>query len=417
MKIRSWLLFWCAVVLVAGIAVGPAAGSVPDVRLVVSETAVSPTSPSADERVAVDFTLENSAGSASAVQIESVQLQSRTGLSTVYGEAESLGSLSAGDELSTSFSATFDEPGTYDLELVVEGVDEDGQSVTVTRPVAVDVGSPVDDIEVSAEQVYLIETDDGETEIGGIGDLIGAGGSSTDAEPTAAIEIQVSNFGAPTARDVFLQPVVNGVERARIPVADVPRNGTSTVLFETESLTDEAEIEFIAAYRLTTDDPGGERRTASTQYDYRPGADGLVLTDIRMERDGEQLSITGNAGNIAGDALAGAVVGVAEDDGISPAGPQRDYFIGTIPESDFVTFDLTATIEDGHEPETVSLSVRYSADGVVHEQTIAVPYDSTPASDGSTDRSIYWTVPIVLGVGGVLVGTGGYLWRQRSAET
>ena len=408
MNSRLLCALLCSLALLGG-TLAPVAASVPDARVTITDAGVTPSSPSAEERVSVNFTLANSAGSPSAVDVEEVVLRGRSTFGDTYAEAEDLGALSAGDDLSASLPVRFAQAGAYDLELVVSGEDEDGDPVSASRPVAIDVGPAGDDIEVSASRVYLVETDDGGVEAGGIEELLGSGGDTEEAEPTPVIEVRVSNFGAPTARDVFVRPTVDGEPRPRLLVADVARNSAETVRFETESLTETASIEFTAAYRLSTDDPDDERRTATTTYDYRPGENAVTLTDVEMQRDGERLSITGNAGNLDGQAVESAVLAVGESENVTPTAPQRDYFIGTIPDSDFVTFDLTATVEG--TPETVPVTVRYSADGVVYEERVELAYDPVETDEGGS--SPLSTILVVLVVVGLLVGVGGYLWRRQ----
>lgn len=412
MTVRTLLLCFCIALLFAGFVGGQAAASVPDSRLTITETEVSPAAPSAEEPVTVTFTLENSVGSSSGISIDTARLQSRSGEET-YGEASSLGSLSPGDEVTMSVPASFEEATAYDLELVVEATDESGDAVSVTRPVSVNVGPTGDDIDVSATRVYMVETDDG-VEVGGIEELLaaGAGGSSETAEPTPALEIRVSNVGAATARDVFVQPSTDEADYARMPISDVPRNSSETVVFETDRLASDGTVTFTAAYRLSTDDPGADRRTAATTYEYRPGTEALTLTDLRMEREGDRITITGNAGNVGLEELEGTVVALEPTDNLTPVAPQRDYFVGTVPDSDFATFDLTAVVED-EQPETVPITVSYRVDGVAYERTISVPYDEIESGDGDSSVSVVGLLA-ALGFGGALAGSVGYLqWRRR----
>lgn len=408
MRLRVWLVLVCSVGLLFGVGITQSVASVPDARIVISDVSVDPTSPSADERVTVAFTLENSAGSVSGVDIESVELADRSRFGATYAEAENLGSLSPGDEVTLDFPASFDEPGAYDLELRIEGTDEDGSSVTLTRPISVDIGSAEPDIEVNAERIHMIETDDG-VEVGGVDELLGAGGDD-NPEPTAAIEVSVSNFGSATARDVYVRSSGERGNYTRLPVSDVRPNSTETAVFETQQFDVDDLLTFEAAYRLSTDDPDSDRRSTSTTYEYRPGAESLVLTDMELEREGDRLLLTGNAGNIGETELEGAVVAVGETANVTPSMPQRDYFIGTIPDSDFVTFDLTATLDEGSTPETIPVDVQYRADGVQYEQTIDVPYDE-PATDTNSGNSVFTSGLALSGL--LVVGTGGYLWRRR----
>lgn len=410
MSHRFPLVLLCSLLLLGGVFLVSAATGVPDARVTITEANATPASPSAGERVTVSTTLSNSAGSPSAVEVESVRLRGRSTFGDTYAEVEDPGALSAGDDLTIPVPVRFDRPGSYDLELVVEGEDADGDSVSASRPIAIDVGPAGDDIEVSAERVFTVETEDEGTDVGSIDDLLGAGGGDEEVERTPAIEVRVANFGAATARDVYVRPVVDGEERPRLLLDDVSRNGEATVLFETESLDAPATIEFVAAYRLSTDDPDAERRTARTTYDYRPGGDAVRLTDVEMDREGDRLTITGNAGNLDDQPVESAVLAVGNDTNVTPTAPQRDYFIGTIPESDFVTFDLTATVEG--TPETVPVDVRYSADGVVYEERVELPYDTVEADEDDSPALV--TALVVLGIVGGLVGVGGYLWRRQT---
>jgi len=222
--------------------------------------------------------------------------------------------------------------------------------------------------------------------------------------------VQVSNFGASTASDVYVQSSGESRNYSRLPVGDIAPNSSETAVFETAQFETDELLTFEAAYRLGADDRDSQRQTAATRYEYRPGAESVVITDLTIERDGSRLLLTGNAGNIGETELDGAVVAVGEAANLTPTTPQRDYFVGTIPDSDFVTFDLTATVENGTTPETVPVDVQYRADGVSYEQTIPVPYDE-PATGTDTERSL---APLGAALGVVvLFGAGGYLWRRR----
>lgn len=408
MRFRLWFIVFCSLGLLFGVGITQSVASVPDARLVVSDVSVNPASPSAEEPVTVEFTLENSAGSNSGVDIESVELAERDRFGATLGEAEDVGALSPGDAVTLELPASFSDGGNQDLELIVEGTDEDFRTVTVTRPVTVSVGSAEPDIDVTAERIHMIETDDG-VEVGGAEELLGASGDE-DPEPTAAIEVEVSNFGSSTARDVFVRSSGEQQNYSRLPVGDVSPNSSETVVFETDQFDTDDQLTFEAAYRVSTASPDSERESTSTTYEYQPGADSLVLTDMEIETDGTQLTLTGNAGNIGETELEGAVVAVGEADNVTPTTPQRDYFIGTVPDSDFVTFDLTATIDDGTTPETIPVTIQYRADGVQYEETVSVPYDENARSTDNGGA----TLSSGLALGGlVVIGTAGALWRRQ----
>jgi len=156
---RLHVLLACVLLAGAGVA-APALADVPDARLVVSDVTVAPEAPEPGNTTTVEFTVENSAGSATGVALDRVALRER-GTETVYAEAEGLGSLSVGDDVTLELATAFNETGVTELELLVEASDEaddDGESetVTVTRPVTVVVGGVdaagiTDDVQVTPE--------------------------------------------------------------------------------------------------------------------------------------------------------------------------------------------------------------------------------------------------------------------------
>jgi len=121
--------------LAAGAGAGPAA-AVPDARLAVSDVTVTPGTATVGAQVVVDATLRNSAGSPSAIEVRRVEL--RDGDDTLVTATE-VGSLSAGDTLAVPLETSFDEPGVQTLTLRVVGEADDGDRVTITRPVPVTI--------------------------------------------------------------------------------------------------------------------------------------------------------------------------------------------------------------------------------------------------------------------------------------
>ena len=111
-----------------------AAQEVPDARLTVDDATVAPDRPTTDEPTAVTADLSLSAGSNSAVELETVSLRED---GKELAAADDPGSLSPGDGLSVELVAEFEAAGRHDLTLVARGTDEDGQPIEVERPVTV----------------------------------------------------------------------------------------------------------------------------------------------------------------------------------------------------------------------------------------------------------------------------------------
>jgi hypothetical protein len=126
-------------VLVALAPVLPTAAAVPDARLTVSDVTVEPDTPVTDSPTTVTVTVNNGAGSPQPATVDRVALV--TGSGGALAAAEGVGALGAGGSLTVPLTTTFDRPGEKSLFVVVEGTDEDGDSVTVRRPVTVVVES------------------------------------------------------------------------------------------------------------------------------------------------------------------------------------------------------------------------------------------------------------------------------------
>jgi len=167
--------------------------AVPDARITVDGIEASTTEPAVGERVSLNLTVSNSAGSPAAADVTEVRLLDSDG--DTLDEATSLGALSAGDSLDAEVWTRFDEPGERRLtvEVVAEqeatGVgDDDEEPVSVRRDLVVDV-QPAEvalDLRTRAlSPADLRSDDDGDTGGGlGVGGIEGVfGGAAVDSTP------------------------------------------------------------------------------------------------------------------------------------------------------------------------------------------------------------------------------------------
>lgn len=398
----------------------PVAADVPDARLVVSDVSVTPPAPAPGNTTTVEFTVENSAGSSTGVNVSRVALRDRTGTSpTVYEEARRVGALSVGDDVTLELATAFEEAGVHELELVVEAVEEDDESVLVTRPVTVVVGGVdaagvADDVQVDARTVdpSELEEENQQLNVGlGANDVLSNGQSEEDDQQrprTPLVRVEVTNFGTAAARDVVVEPSANGTDLPRLAVADVAPGETETALFDPREFDEPTRFAFVANYTL-----GTERSTSETTFQYRPNRGRIVLTDVDMVRKGDRLEVTGNAANPGLGEVNGATVAVGESVGVDPAYPARSYFVGTVPGSEFVRFDLAATVDPANAT-TVPVTVSYLADGRSYERTVELAYDPRTPSDGSDDSNVPLGAVGAAGVVGSLLLVGGSVvgWRR-----
>ncbi|MFC5970785.1 CARDB domain-containing protein [Halomarina salina] len=123
---------------VVGVSPTALAQEVPDARLTVTDATVTPAEPVTGAPTTIDATVSLSGGSTSPVSLQRVDLVE--GGETI-ASADDLGALSAGGTLTVPLTATFDQPGQRDLELVVVGENASGGEVSATRPLTVVVES------------------------------------------------------------------------------------------------------------------------------------------------------------------------------------------------------------------------------------------------------------------------------------
>ena len=402
----------------------PVVADVPDARLVVSDVEVTPEAPEPGNTTSVEFTVENSAGSATGVDIEAVELRERSRVGETHAAAGNVGSLSAGDDVTLSLSTAFEEAGVHDLELAVTAVDEAGAEVTVTRPVTIVVGGVnaagiTDDVQIDVQEVDPAELDDEEDDLDvdlGADGILGDGDDEDEEPQTSLIRVEVTNFGTATAREVAVTPVdEDGPELAeppaRLALPDVRPGDAESVFFNAAAFDEPTTLSFEAGYTL-----GTERGTSETTFEYRPNRGEVVLTDVDMTSEDGTVTVTGNAANPGLGEINGAVVAVEETETVSPTYPAREYFVGAVPESEFVRFDVTADV-DHDNATTVPVTVTYLADGEPYERTVELPYEPRAADRGDNSGGgdgVPLSVATAVAGSALVAGSVAVGWRRRS---
>lgn len=437
---RTVLAVFALLVLIVG-SLGLAA-AVPDARLIVDDVEVTPETPAPNETATVDLTVSNSAGSGEPVTIDEARLHDDE---RTYATAENVSALSSGDSVTIPLDTAFDEAGVHELTATVNGtyttLDDDGdeteESVTITYPVTVvvggvDAGGIEDDVQVDAQAVDAsdIEAEEGEDAPAGgdldLGDLGGAFGDAgvedgeaiddedepaTNRSSDRLLRIEVTNFGTATARSVVVEPETEATVLPRIPASDLAPGEQDTVFLDLDRVEQAGTIDVTARYSLGTD-----RLTSETAYEYTPErtpAATLDFTDLDIVSDGEDVEISGNVANVGTADANGAVVAVEPADGVQPTYPQRNYFVGAVPESDFVGFDLTATVDE--DVTEVPITVTYLDDGAEQEHTAELEYTPREQSDGDDGRTV-WPFALVGAISLLALGGGGLVWRKRNGS-
>ena len=297
-----------------------------------------------------------------------------------------LARLEPGADRTFSFDVTFEEAGETEIEAGLQYTSASGQTQTVRQTESVDVEELREDVSVDARMA----------ESGG-------------ANPPLVVE--VTNFGNARLEDVSVRAADGDRTVARRALAPVPAGGSREVRMNVSGV-DQAELDVTAVYET-----GGRDGEASTtvQYASRPGR--IVLTGIDFSREGGVTTISGSASNVGLSEANSVVLTVFPAEGVEPVPPNREYFVGTVPASDFVSFDLTARVS-GNVSE-IPVRVSYVSGGVERGETIMVPHESTgPAQETPEDGGGGGLLPVLIGlVVVVAVGAVVYVgWRNRGGE-
>jgi hypothetical protein len=154
-------------------------------------------------------------------------------------------------------------------------------------------------------------------------------------------------------------------------------------------------------------------------YDYAPASGEVRLTDVNLEfTDDGRLLVTGNTGNVGDAEVTAVVVAVGENEHVSPAYPQRDYFVGSVESSEFAPFELTADV-DARNASEIPVRVTYRTGGEERSETLTLPYDPELAPEdrqrgislGGLTGGSGALLAVLLGV--VLLVPAVYLVRRR----
>ncbi|WP_411962876.1 CARDB domain-containing protein [Haloferax sp. YSMS24] len=223
-----------------------------------------------------------------------------------------------------------------------------------------------------------------------------------------AVVVDVTNLGNAPLDDFVLSLRDGDSVVLSKPVESVPAESERTVRLNVSSV-DRATLDVVATYET-----GDRDGTASTTIDYVASPGTIELTGIDVELEDGAVHISGSASNVGLSDAQSVVVRVVPTDGVEPTRPYKEYFVGSVPASDFASFDLYANVDEG--VTSVPVEVSYLVDG--RERTVETTVDvsdlSTPDeqnSGGGIDSTL------LLGGGAiallVVVGVSIYAYRRR----
>ncbi|MGM0590322.1 MAG: hypothetical protein ACQETI_01615 [Halobacteriota archaeon] len=236
---------------------------------------------------------------------------------------------------------------------------------------------------------------------------VGIEASVPTTGPKPPVNVELTNFGNAALRDVVVRAEVDGDTVSRRLVGDVPATTTRAVQMNVTGV-EAADLTLVAAY-LTA----GESGEVRTDVPYRSNPGRIELTGVDIERENDRLHLSGSASNVGLSDARSVVVSVVPGDGVTPARPYKEYFVGTVPASDFVSFDLYAQADAG--ATTIPIRVTYLVDGEQESTVTDVAVDDLPTAD-QPQSSPTPSLPVL--VGGVVaallvVGISAFAYLRR----
>jgi len=324
--------------------------------------------------------------------------------------------LAAGASETVNLTAVVPEAGDGTVDLRTTYTTPNGVERERVISAAVTVEALRTDVGV---RVQRSQDDDTQQAAGDLTGLLGGGGggalqsqSDSEGESSASrVDVTVTNFGNTPVDEVVLTAEDSDGARlgsvGRFALAETLAPGEeTTVTVDLSGVQSTDGVRFVADYET----PRGSNETA-LRYDYRARRGEAALTglDVSVSEDG-RVTIDGNLANVGDGEVTSAVVAVRPTEGVEPAYPQRDYFVGTVDASSFAPFELTAQT-DGANATHVPLRVTYAVDGeqVVRNRTVPLP----PAQSGSGGPvSPGMAVVILLGLAAA-AGATVYVTRHR----
>lgn len=288
------------------------------------------------------------------------------------------------------------QPGTAGevlLETNVSYIGGSGTESTVTRATPVPV-EPLDEAVSVRIQRVTGEAESSEPDLGvDVEGILDGGGDDTEATSDGDVRVTISNLGNTPVSSVVLEPRAGEQSLGPRPVADELAPGEEASVLVSLERTPPGEIVFEATY-----DVAGDQSSATRGFDPGSESGAVSVTGVNLDASGDSLTITGDIGNPGGSEISGVVVAVDGGEGISPAYPNRDFFVGEIESNGFAPFELTAAIDEN--ATSVPVTVEYRVDGDLRTETVELPVDEPPdaSSDDGPSPLLLGAVVAMLGV-------------------
>ena len=227
---------------------------------------------------------------------------------------------------------------------------------------------------------------------------------------SSIIRAELQQFGNVELRDVEIRAESDGETVARVPLQNILGEGARTVALRDDEIPS-GNVIVVAAYTV-----GSERQTttASLLYSkYSPApTSAITLTGLELTRQGDVLTLDGDAANVGTSQVNSVVISVVKTDVVRPVSPNREYFINQIGPNEFANFEATAQVPANINQ--IPVRVQYTVDG--QRVSSIIPLDITDIEVNSGNNQNGGPSPFAVGIVLLVVaiaGVGVYRWRNQ----
>lgn len=227
----------------------------------------------------------------------------------------------------------------------------------------------------------------------------------------SAVRTKVTNLGNVPLERLVVTGQIGDRTVERVAVGSVDAGESTAVVLNATDITGSHTMDITASYRQA-----GRVGSTSASETVAGNPASIELTGIALEVEDGTVHVTGSTSNLGTAPATSVVVRVQSAEGVSPAYPGRTYFVGTVPASDFVSFDVYASVTEN--ATAIPLEVTYLRDGVQQRETVEVPLqgDVVQSSPDPQSSGPGLTVYLIGGLAVVLVaGLIVVAWRNYRA--
>jgi len=210
------------------------------------------------------------------------------------------------------------------------------------------------------------------------------------------VRVDVFNQGNAVAEDVVIRAVSENATVGQAIISSVEPGTTEQVRLNATLAEPTADVTVTAAYET-----GSNQRSTEATTTLRSVPATIELTGLNVVSEGGLLQITGSTSNVGMTTARSVIVRVVPTDGVDPAAPNRDFFVGQVPASDFSSFDLTARASGN--VSSIPVEVSYLVDDTRRTQTFTVAVDDgvgaqpqQPQNGGGPGAGLFAVVGVAL---------------------